>query len=104
MNETEAEATDMSLVPALCRDPSPLQEFDYSVEPTPNVRTTLESPQESVLLRYYCPERPIAIVRPVLIKSADNLQGKCGRYKIKPRLDFHWSDMVMALSHFGRGS
>ena len=66
-----------------------------------NVRSTLVSPQESVLLHVYRHERPIAIVRPVLmspIKSAGNSQGKCGRYKIKLRLPAHWSKVFMALS------
>ena len=69
---------------------------------TLNVRTTLILPQESVWLRYYRHERPIAMVRPVLmspIKSADNSQGKCGRYKIKLRLFAHWSNVFIALSH-----
>ena len=55
---------------------------------TLSVRFTLVSPQESVPSRYYRHERPIAMVRPVLkypIKAVDNSQGKCGRYKIKPR-------------------
>ena len=58
------------------------------------------SPQESVLLRYYRHERPIAIVRPVLkypIKSMDNSQGKCSRYRIKLRLNAHWSNRFMNL-------
>ena len=64
------------------------------------------SPQESVLLRYYRHERPIAIVRPVLkypIKSMDNSQGKCSRYRIKLRLNAHWSNEFMELSHVMNG-
>ena len=79
--------------------PVPLPRTSLSL--TLNVRSTLLSPQESVLLRYYRHERPIAIVRPVLmspIKSAGNSQGKCGRYKIKLRLPAHWSKVFMALS------
>ena len=59
-----------------------------SVTVTLNVRFILVSPQESVLPRYYRHERPIAIARPVLkypIKLMDNSEGKCARYKMKPR-------------------
>ena len=43
-----------------------------------------------------------AIERPVLkypIKTMDNSQGKCGRYKVKLRPIAHWSDDIIALSH-----
>ena len=33
------------------------------------------------------------------IKSMDNSQGKCGRYKVRLRLFAHWSDIIMVLSH-----
>ena len=33
------------------------------------------------------------------IKSADNSQDKCSRYKIKLHLSSHWSDVFIALSH-----
>ena len=62
-----------------------------------NIHVTLILPQESVLPRHYRHERPIAIVRPVLmlqIKSMDNSQGKCGRYKVKLRLNAHWSNVL----------
>ena len=55
---------------------------------TLNARFTLVSPQESVRRRYYRHERPVAIVRPALkypIKTMDNSQGKCARYKVKLR-------------------
>ena len=98
----EADEIDMSLVPVLSREPSPNQESDNFISLTPNIRTTLVSSQESILLRYYHHERPIAIVRPVLkypIKSMYNLQGKCGRYKSKLRPLAHWFDQSVALSN-----
>ena len=51
---------------------------------------------------YYRQERPISIVRPVLMrpsKSTDNSQGKCGRYKVKLRPFAHWSNVFVAFSH-----
>ena len=36
-----------------------------------NIRTTFVSPPESVLLHYYRHERPIAIVRPVLMRQSN---------------------------------
>ena len=92
----------MSLVPVLSRELSPNQESDNFISLNPNNRTTLVSPQKSVLLRYFRHERPIAIVRPVLkypIKSMDNLQGKCGRYKNNLRPLAHWFDQSVALSN-----
>ena len=65
------------------------------------VSLTLVSPQKSVLLRCYRHERLIAIVRPVLknlVKSMDNSQGKCGRYKSKLRPLAHWFNESVALS------
>ena len=35
----------------------------------------------------------------IQIRLMDNSQGKCGRYKVKLRLNTHWSDMIMVLSH-----
>ena len=67
--------------PLSCPVPFPRQPSSLNC----NVHATLVSPQESVLLRYYRHERPIDIVRSVLmrsIKSIDNSQGKCGRYKL----------------------
>ena len=65
------------------------------------IQFPLMSPQESVLFRYYRHERPIVIVRPALkysIRTMDNSQGKCGRYKAKLCPTVHWSDDVTALS------
>ena len=66
------------------------------------VRATLVSPQESVLSRYYRHERPIVICNRCWCVqsnqwSMDNSQGKCGRYKIKLRLNAHWSNRFMNL-------
>ena len=72
-----------------------------SITVTLNVRFTLVSPQECVLPLFYRHERPIAIVRPVLmlmVKSMDNSQGKCARYKVKLRPIAHWSNDMNALS------
>ena len=98
VNESEVDAIDMSLVPVSYHEPSPNLESDSPIGPTLNVRATLVSLQESVLLRYYRHERPIAIVRPVLktptkLAEADNLLGKCSRFKRKLHHNAHWSNV-----------
>ena len=80
--------------------PAPLSHSSITVPLI--IYPTLVSPQESVLSRYYRHECSIAIVRPVRmdrIKSMDNSQGKCARYKIKPRPFAHWSNDITAWSH-----
>ena len=80
--------------------PAPISHLSITVHL--HVRSTLVSPQESVLLHFYRHKRPIAIVRPVLmfrVKSMDNSQGKCNRYKVKLRFNAQWSPMAIALSH-----
>ena len=72
-----------------------------SLTVTLNAQFTFLLPQEYALFRYNRHERLIAIVRPVLKhsgKTMDNSEGKCARYKVKPRPFAHWSNEITALS------
>ena len=75
ITQPEDVAINMLLASVLHQEPSNSQETDYLIKSIFNVRSTLVSPQESVLFKYYRPERPIAIVRTVLMlptKPTDN--------------------------------
>ena len=92
---------DVSEIPSWSPLSCPAHISHLSITVTLNARSTLVPPQESVLLHYYRHECPITIVRLVLkysIKTMDNSQGKCGRYKAKLRPIAHWFDEIIALS------